>query len=73
MNKPVPRDERVVRLDNPLKLAFDTPKSERNLRSSTVFNEPGVRKDDHDRDKSGREGPIPTEFGYTFSISQILG
>jgi hypothetical protein len=34
----------TVRLDNPLGLAFDTPKSERNLRGSTIFGEPFAGK-----------------------------
>ncbi|MCP1746456.1 hypothetical protein ABIF65_008549 [Bradyrhizobium japonicum] len=62
--------ERLVRLDNPLGLTFDTPKSERNLRGSTVFREPGAHNDKRSDD---REGSVPTQSAHSFSISQVLG
>lgn len=58
-------------LDNPLGLTFNVPKSERNLRATTVFREPGPEKNDARGKKEGRE--IPAERANAFSISQVLG
>ncbi len=61
----------IVTLDNPLGLVFDTPKSERNLRSTTLFGEPGSHGNDKKEDREERA--VPAEFAHAFSISQILG
>jgi hypothetical protein len=64
-------EDLVVKLDNPLKVAFPSPKSERNLVSSTVFREVSSQPDVQlDRDEK-RE--VSAQPAYAFSITQILG
>lgn len=62
----------AMKFENPLGLRFETPKSEENLRSATIY-------DAADRAPNA-ERPVNTEVGAvspwgtrSFTISQILG
>lgn len=61
----------VVKLENPLRVAFPSPKSERNLKSSTIFREASSQIDDKLGHDERRE--VSSQSLYAFPISQILG
>lgn len=75
-------DDKNVRLDNPLGLVFDTPKSDRNLQSSTVFGDRKTRPDDQRKPSTGdsdtgrvsrKDGSVSAQYSHTVPITQVLG
>ncbi|CAM2184054.1 hypothetical protein BLAT2472_70159 [Burkholderia latens] len=63
----------AIKIENPLGLFFETPKSEENLRSATLY-EPADKAPNAERPTVSTEAGTVSAWGsYTVSIAQVLG